>query len=447
MNPLDFTPDDFNAYLAEMYPDGGGNAGFLRQQYREKNNVTSMLPNGGLADGRQPVAGGFASKDAGATGRDAMRSLRPAIWNGIRGLLQGGGESVQAPLDAYRGLLSPNEMTGAAMGTAGMAMGGGMAATAPRGALRSGLLRDEPTLPTPRNDAEAMAKQVLEMRAAGNAGDVTDGIRAFHGSPHDFDKFSMDNLGTGEGAQVYGQGLYLAEAEGTAKMYRDTLSQQNASAAQRALTSSGGDVQEAISKAKEKILHYENLAAEPGAHEMAGRLLQINRQKLSDLETGASPAGKMYEVNIAANADDFLDYDLPLNQQPQRFAPDINAIADIQGIGKLDQFGDSASFRSFLDELEKKAGPTGARQEFTDAGIPGIKYLDADSRSAGKGSRNFVVFDDKLISIVRKYGIAGAATMLGVSALDVEQAMAQGSPPKGLLSQADQRQQRRGLLE
>lgn len=129
MNPLDFTPDDFNAYLAEMYPDGGGNAGFLRQQYREKNNVTSMLPDGGLADGRQSVAGGFASKDAGATGRDAMRSLRPAIWNGIRGLLQGGGEAVQAPLDAYRGLLSPDEMTGAAMGTAGMAMGGGMAAS------------------------------------------------------------------------------------------------------------------------------------------------------------------------------------------------------------------------------------------------------------------------------------------------------------------------------
>ncbi len=129
MNPLDFTPDDFNAYLAEMYPDGGGNAAFLRQQYREKNNFTNMLPDGGVADGRQPIAGGFASKDIGTTGREAMRSLRPAIWNGIMGLLQGGGEAVQAPLDAYRGLLSPAEMTGAAMGTAGMAMGGGMAAS------------------------------------------------------------------------------------------------------------------------------------------------------------------------------------------------------------------------------------------------------------------------------------------------------------------------------
>jgi hypothetical protein len=39
------------------------------------------------------------------------------------------------------------------------------------------------------------------------------------------------------------------------------------------------------------------------------------------------------------------------------------------------------------------------------------------------------VFDEKLISIVKKYGIAGAATMLGVSALDVEQALADNLAP------------------
>ena len=29
------------------------------------------------------------------------------------------------------------------------------------------------------------------------------GIRAYHGSPHDFDEFSMEKIGTGEGAQAY----------------------------------------------------------------------------------------------------------------------------------------------------------------------------------------------------------------------------------------------------
>jgi hypothetical protein len=43
-------------------------------------------------------------------------------------------------------------------------------------------------------------------------------------------------------------------------------------------------------------------------------------------------------------------------------------------------------------------------------GIPGIKYLDGGSRTAGEGSRNYVVFDDKLVEILRKYGwVPGAA--------------------------------------
>ena len=57
---------------------------------------------------------------------------------------------------------------------------------------------------------------------------------------------------------------------------------------------------------------------------------------------------------------------------------------------------------------------------------------------ADVATRNFVVFDENLINIVKKYGIAGAAAMLGVSAIDVEQAMAQGyqpQQPQSLLSQ------------
>ena len=37
------------------------------------------------------------------------------------------------------------------------------------------------------------------------------GIAAGHASPHEFEKFSMNNIGTGEGAQVFGHGLYFGE--------------------------------------------------------------------------------------------------------------------------------------------------------------------------------------------------------------------------------------------
>ena len=49
-------------------------------------------------------------------------------------------------------------------------------------------------------------------------------IKAYHGSPHDFERFSMAHIGRGEGAQAYGRGLYFAEAEDVARSYRDALS-------------------------------------------------------------------------------------------------------------------------------------------------------------------------------------------------------------------------------
>ena len=48
----------------------------------------------------------------------------------------------------------------------------------------------------------------------------------WHGTPHDVDKFSMDKIGTGEGAQAYGHGLYFAGDEKVGKAYQKNLSQK-----------------------------------------------------------------------------------------------------------------------------------------------------------------------------------------------------------------------------
>ena len=38
-------------------------------------------------------------------------------------------------------------------------------------------------------------------------------------------------------------------------------------------------------------------------------------------------------------------------------------------------------------------------------GIPGIRYFDAGSREAGKGSMNTVLFDDALVKILERNGV------------------------------------------
>lgn len=49
-------------------------------------------------------------------------------------------------------------------------------------------------------------------------------VSAWHGSPHSFDKFTTEKIGTGEGAQAFGWGLYFTDLEGIATNYAKTLS-------------------------------------------------------------------------------------------------------------------------------------------------------------------------------------------------------------------------------
>lgn len=55
---------------------------------------------------------------------------------------------------------------------------------------------------------------------------IDEDIIAYHGTPHDFDKFDISKIGTGEGAAAFGHGLYFADNENIAKIYRDNISYQ-----------------------------------------------------------------------------------------------------------------------------------------------------------------------------------------------------------------------------
>jgi hypothetical protein len=296
------------------------------------------------------------------------------------------------------------------------------------------------------------------------------GIRAYHGSPHSFDKFSMDKIGTGEGAQAYGHGLYFAEAEDVAKKYRDDLAGWGSAGAGRTLEAVGGDVDRAILETQQKLdrlLERNASGAFKGAERNFNMQRQIQEDKIAQLkaykDTGGFSAGSMYEVNINANPDDFLDWDAPLSEQSEKVrsawdkflgTKQAARASESMGGSLLERRGqfENPTGSDFLGAYSSaaphnNADPFDYKPKFSNTlkrqGIPGIKYKDAGSRGTDAATRNFVVFDENLINIVKKYGIAGAATMLGVSAMDVEQAMAQGyqpssQQPQGLLAQGAQ---------
>lgn len=56
---------------------------------------------------------------------------------------------------------------------------------------------------------------------------ATFSISALHASPHSFRKFTTEKMGSGEGAQAYGWGLYFAENEKVNKSYMDGFSRRS----------------------------------------------------------------------------------------------------------------------------------------------------------------------------------------------------------------------------
>ncbi len=266
------------------------------------------------------------------------------------------------------------------------------------------------------------------------------GIRAYHGSPHSFDKFDLKHMGTGEGAQAYGKGHYFAGNEDVAKGYRDALTDpdniplriKNApldTVWSEELRERFPDMYKGLSEddgyAMDGILgtlqgtSTVKQAKDVIEHSMMPEWKRLAyRRVLPELRQPDLGKGSMYEVNINADPEDLLDWDKALMDQPegvQRILRDLGdrhslMLSDSMRGGSLyDEVGEISPLMTESDRV--------AAQKLREAGIPGIKYLDGGSRAAGEGSSNYVVFDDNLIDILKKYGLSGVLAGGGAAGL------------------------------
>jgi hypothetical protein len=283
-----------------------------------------------------------------------------------------------------------------------------------------GAVRGLMGMATPPDPYEEAGKMVQQGRAGDYLGALETGfgampttgaIKAYHGSPHSFDKFSLDKIGTGEGAQVYGHGLYFAEAEPTAKYYRDALALKN-------------DPREGINNLLENVgfgaskgdidKHVGALGVRGFTEDQTNDLYAALKNRNSDgtlSDAGLAAlqrldrslpqpgGGHMYEVNINAEPEHFLDWDKPFSQQSEHVQKALRSMPFQEHRFQKDMLGREQMGKDFAPDNDLFLGG------YTQAGIPGIKYLDQGSRGAGEGSRNYVVFDDKLVDIARKYGL------------------------------------------
>jgi hypothetical protein len=278
----------------------------------------------------------------------------------------------------------------------------------------------------------AKSEDITKENIEAHSGELQRYSIAFHGSPYRFDEFLLDHIGSGEGAQAHGWGLYFAASEQTAERYMksrggyDFVSAEFDAAAREA-------VKEFEQRIEDMDLGYmEHAPFEEGVL----TLLNISINQAADYnelreyldavgisvpqeafywfedfaEKHALTTNTFYTVDIS-DEDVMLHEDLPFSEQPAKVREALRAVAELDGADilrdSIQDFEDSDGERLYDavslfvesqddDDYDDSTPKEKASRLLNSYGIEGIVY---DGRRDGK---SYVVFDDKAIKILDK---------------------------------------------
>lgn len=255
-------------------------------------------------------------------------------------------------------------------------------------------------------------------------------LTAFHGTPHRFEptpanplgEFRAAKIGSGEGAQAYGYGLYFAEAPGVAKSYIS---------AGGARPWSPPDIYAAdivgMMGGESKALKYlKSVLPEPGQTTFNGESRELIESAIKSIEDKTyKQTGSLYTVDIPDSMiGKMLDWDKPLNKQDPKVQRALaSAWAKEAGVSfddameqlksetqtagswyRNESFVRGGSAPGTIIESGVPRNPAAVSDFLRQAGIPGIRYLDAGSRGSADGTRNIVVFpgEESKVKILKR---------------------------------------------
>ena len=370
---------------------------------------------------RSAVAGGIgAPVDAAALGLNAL--IAGGGYAGHKlGLLSEPPRMIENPVGGsewiagkMRGMGLLNDNPGSTADNWGNALGSVLvpltAAKAPQ--IARGLLQME---------ANAAIPQKLNRQT---------GAIVWHGSPHKFDKFDSSKIGTGEGAQAYGHGLYLAESPEVATRYKPNIPRPHVDGVDAAtLGQPLWEVSDTMASRGFGVDEYKQFQKTYRESQIESALKAGNARKAELLKESldeelkiadglrgkniSRDTGSLYKVDLPdEHIAKMLDWDKPLSQQH----PEVQAI-----FGKSEKMTGSQALKAIEANPEQYFSQTMSGKDLTGAmirpergsseflrqkGIPGIRYLDGGSRGTGQGTSNFVVFpgNEGLLKILERNG-------------------------------------------
>jgi len=230
---------------------------------------------------------------------------------------------------------------------------------------------------------------------------------AYHGSPYMFDKFDISKLGTGEGSQAYGHGMYFAENMPTARQFAAISSNPGF----RQGTGTGTDLATLDAIIKLNARNFTDgdvnkladiIKRKPGAFSKPDQMLERISSYVND-----NPPSYLYKVDVPdAAAKTFLNWDQPISSQKQ-------GTKALQQINKKYDFGYDNSFtggdfyKALTTDFIRAGKATNQKEaqklvseELNKIGIKGIRHLDPNAKT--EGLSNFVVFDPSTVKILER---------------------------------------------
>ena len=215
-------------------------------------------------------------------------------------------------------------------------------------------------------------------------------MTAYHGTPHTIQgKFDISKVGTGEGNQSFGHGMYFAENPNVAKQYQAALSNTKYKVGEKELKGNEAwaaqflhdfqddalpkriDVNTAINKANQTL------------KDAATKQEIINNIKALDKAGLSVENGNLYKVDIPdEHIPMMLDWDKPLNKQSEliqnvanQLLPKIKQTSPNLDINKM-------TGQDFYRAYQRHRGGHAdfASEGLFESGIKGIKYKDEGSR-------------------------------------------------------------------
>ena len=263
-------------------------------------------------------------------------------------------------------------------------------------------------------------------------------IQAFHGSPYKFDQFDSSQIGTGEGNQAFGHGLYFSSKKDIAEHYAKNVNYEEDIDRIKSLSDSDakrlyekhnigallekGDSDE---KTFAKIVGQKDKDA-PTHKELLEWVVDFKVDEVDALRGDLGRTSNLYNVTLHKGKDpseyDYMSW--VLNVTPEQikkikshWSKEKKKIKDSLTVSDINTLLNQKISDDFLEEIisgerglrgrELYLGLSGAFRSdqkaskfLLDAGIDGIRY-PAQGGTGGRfgDSENYVVFDDRAVTI------------------------------------------------